>query len=53
MHASHWEHLARILCRRGIEIDAAELAALPHDVELGERVLARIAAAPRDAPTEQ
>ncbi len=42
MAASHWDSLARLLQREGIAVDAAELTALPHDVELSDRVLARI-----------
>jgi hypothetical protein len=43
MDAGHWAHLARILRRQGVEAEPAELQALPHDVELSARVLARIA----------
>jgi hypothetical protein len=42
LEATHWESLARVLQREGVEVEAAELKRLPHDVELGERVLARI-----------
>jgi hypothetical protein len=42
MEASHWDSLARVLRREGVEIDAAELRGLPHDVKLSDRVLARI-----------
>jgi hypothetical protein len=42
MEASHWDSLARVLQREGIEVEAAELRALPHDVELSDRVLARL-----------
>jgi hypothetical protein len=42
MEASHWEFLARVLQQEGVEVKAAELKRLPHDVELSERVLARI-----------
>jgi hypothetical protein len=38
----HWEALAKHLRARRIEITGEELAALRHDVELSERVLARI-----------
>ncbi len=43
MEADHWAHLAGILGRHGIAVDPAELAELPHDVELGDRLRARIA----------
>jgi len=33
---------ARDLRRQGVDADAAALEALPHDVELSERALARI-----------
>jgi hypothetical protein len=49
MEATHWETLARILRQHGIEVAAAELKALPHDVELSDRVLARIGHGRRDA----
>jgi hypothetical protein len=42
MAAAHWEALAGTLRAQGVEAEAAGLRALPHDVELGERVLARI-----------
>ncbi len=37
----HWEHLAAVLRRQGVRAKATELAALPHDVELGERLRTR------------
>ena len=40
MEAGHWDTLSRILRQHGIEVAAAELKALPHDVELSDRVLA-------------
>ncbi|GAA3719438.1 hypothetical protein [Streptomyces tremellae] len=42
MAADHWGSLARVLARRGVAVDAAELARLPHDVVLGERLRARL-----------
>jgi hypothetical protein len=42
MEASHWDSLARILHQEGIEAQAAELKALPHDVELSDGLLARL-----------
>jgi hypothetical protein len=41
VEASHWEHLAGILRRHGVAAEADELKALPHDVELSDRVLER------------
>lgn len=38
----HWEALADTLRQAGVEADAADLRALPHDVELSDRVLARL-----------
>jgi hypothetical protein len=38
----HWATLARVLQQEGIAIEGPELMALPHDVELSERVLARL-----------
>lgn len=52
MEAGHWAWLARVLQREGVEVDAAELRELPHDVELSDRVLARIAG-PTAASDEQ
>jgi hypothetical protein len=49
MEAGHWDYLARILRQHGVEVAAAELKALPHDVELSDRVLARIGRSGRDA----
>jgi hypothetical protein len=48
MAAAHWEALSGVLRALGVEAEAAGLRALPHDVELGERVLARIAGASRE-----
>jgi len=49
MEATHWERLAGVLQQEGIEIRAADLRALPHDVELGDRVLARLGVRHRDS----
>ncbi|MFF2777612.1 hypothetical protein ACFVU3_22195 [Streptomyces sp. NPDC058052] len=38
--AAHWGALADHLARRGVTADAAGLAALPHHVDLGERLRA-------------
>jgi hypothetical protein len=38
----HWAVLAETLARHGVVADAQELSRLPHDVVLGERLLARI-----------
>ncbi len=43
MEADHWDALARVLQQQGVEVEAAELKVLPHDVELSDRVLARVA----------
>jgi hypothetical protein len=48
MEASHWDSLARVLRREGIEVQAGELRGLPHEVELSDRVLARLGVAGRD-----
>jgi hypothetical protein len=42
MEASHWEWLASLLREHGVEVEAAELRQLPHDVELSTRVRARL-----------
>lgn len=41
MEAGHWETLARTLREKGVEVEAAELRQLPHDVELSTRLRAR------------
>ncbi len=38
MEVLHWEALVRALREHGIVVDAAELRALPHAVELSDRV---------------
>ncbi|MFP8943022.1 hypothetical protein ACLIYM_16515 [Streptomyces fenghuangensis] len=40
MAADHWASIADDLGQRGVEADARELASLPHDVVLGERLRA-------------
>ena len=40
--AAHWDALARVLQQQGVAVEGAELKALPHDVELSDRVLARV-----------
>jgi hypothetical protein len=42
MQARHWEGLATILREQGVEVHAAGLKELPHDVELSARVRERI-----------
>ncbi|WP_369056287.1 hypothetical protein [Kineococcus terrestris] len=44
--ARYWAHLAATARSRGVDVDAEELAALPHDVELGPRLRARLAQHP-------
>ena len=43
MDAGHWETLAGRLRDQGVESEPGELSALPHDVELGDRLSAQIA----------
>jgi hypothetical protein len=43
MEADHWAYLTGVLRQQGVIVDAVELKRLPHDVELGPRLLARIA----------
>lgn len=40
--ADHWAALAGILQRHGVAVDARDLQHVPHDVELDERLLARL-----------
>lgn len=42
MEADHWRWMASILHEHGVEVDAADLQLMRHDVELSDRVLARI-----------
>jgi len=42
MEADHWASLAAVLRHQGVDTDAVELGRLPHDVVLGEQLLARI-----------
>ena len=42
VEAAHWAYVAAALARHGVQVAPEHLAALPHDVELTERVLARI-----------
>ena len=42
MAADHWASLRQAARRQGVDVDAAELSRLPHDVVLSERVLARV-----------
>jgi hypothetical protein len=43
MAAGHWGSLAGILGQQGVNVDARELARLPHEVVLSERLRAWIA----------
>lgn len=40
--ADHWAALAGMLQRHGVTVDARDLPHVPHDVELDERLLARL-----------
>lgn len=40
--ADHWNSLADILTRQGVDVEAQELAGLSHDVVLSEHLRARI-----------
>ncbi len=51
LETEHWASLAARLRRRGVEADALELARLPHDVVLSERLLARLGHAPDATPS--
>ncbi|MGB3828875.1 MAG: hypothetical protein WA962_08870 [Ornithinimicrobium sp.] len=42
MEADHWASLVAVLRGHGIDANALELASLPHNVVLGEQLLARI-----------
>jgi hypothetical protein len=49
MESDHWAYLSQILRQQGVNISAGELAGVPHDVVLSERVLARVGRDPTDA----
>jgi hypothetical protein len=42
METDHWNALAEKLRTQGVVVDASELRQLPHDVWLGDRLLARL-----------
>ncbi|MDX6555684.1 MAG: hypothetical protein QOD86_1879 [Miltoncostaeaceae bacterium] len=44
MERTHWAHLAGVLGARGVPAAGDELRALPHEVVLGRRLLARLGA---------
>ncbi|ARQ70293.1 hypothetical protein [Streptomyces marincola] len=43
MEDDHWGHLAGLLRHRGVDVTGGQLARLPHDVVLGERLRAWLA----------
>ncbi|BCJ33722.1 hypothetical protein Athai_12250 [Actinocatenispora thailandica] len=49
MAADHWAHLAALLHRSGVTVDADRLARLPHDVVLSDRLRARLRAGPANS----
>ena len=40
---AHWGYLAAALQEQGVDVEEADLEALPHDVQLSDRLLARLA----------
>jgi hypothetical protein len=46
METDHWNALAEILLAQGVVVDADELRQLPHDVELSDRLRARLGQGP-------
>lgn len=42
----HWSYLSAALEQQGLDVDASDLRALPHDVELSDRLLARLGEPP-------
>ena len=44
MERTHWDHLAGVLRAQGVPVDGERLRALPHEVVLGRRLLARLGA---------
>jgi hypothetical protein len=49
METDHWNALAENLRAQGVVVDAGELRQLPHDVEIGDRLRARLGQSPRGA----
>jgi hypothetical protein len=49
MVSDHWNALAENLRAQGVVADAAELRQLPHDVELSDRLRARLGQSPGGA----
>ncbi|SDD97713.1 DinB family protein [Auraticoccus monumenti] len=50
MAADHWAELAATARRQGVEVDAAALSVLPHDVLLSPRLLGVLRRRARDTP---
>lgn len=42
MEQDHWDFLAERLRAQGVAVDGAELRRIPHEVELGQRLSARL-----------
>ena len=49
MASDHWDALAQNLRAQGVVVDAAELRRLPHDIELSDRLRARLGQSPGGA----
>ncbi|HSS55114.1 MAG TPA: hypothetical protein VLK79_10765 [Gaiellales bacterium] len=49
MVSDHWNALAQNLRAQGVLVDAGELRQLPHDVELSDRLRARLGQSPGGA----
>jgi len=49
METDHWNALAGILLAQGVVVDAGELRQLPHEVELSDRLRARLGQSPGGA----
>ena len=49
MESDHWNALAQNLRAQGVVVDAGELRQLPHDVELSDRLRARLGQSPGGA----
>lgn len=50
--ALHWAHLADVAREHGVSIEAGELAALPHDVDVSPAIRARLSRAATPPPTD-
>jgi hypothetical protein len=49
MENDHWNALAEVLRAQGVVVNSADLRQLPHEVEISDRLRARLGQSPGDA----